>query len=257
MASVRRARVPAIIPAAIVVAWAIAVWAQVTGSATLLHHHTLIERGPPAPVALGLFVLAWLVMIAAMMLPSTYGLLRMFAIAAAGQPRAGAAIGALVGGYAAVWTIFGIAAFGFDVALHRTVDGAPWLSARPWLIAGSALALAGLFQFTPWKDQCLRACRLPANFLLHHYRRGARAAFALGYGHGLFCVGCCWALMLVAFGAGFASLWWMAALTALMAYEKLAARGRSAVPVAGIALVLWSALVFAHPVWLPRALSGI
>ncbi|HEV7180804.1 MAG TPA: hypothetical protein VGN11_13105, partial [Candidatus Baltobacteraceae bacterium] len=72
MDSARRARVPAIIPAAIVAAWAIAAYAQMSGSATFLHHHTLIERGPPLPLALALFVLAWLVMIAAMMLPSTY-----------------------------------------------------------------------------------------------------------------------------------------------------------------------------------------
>lgn len=257
MDSARRARVPAIIPAAIFAAWAIAAYAQRSGSAAFLHHHALIERGPPLPLALALFVLAWLVMIAAMMLPSTYGLLRIFSIAAAGQPRPGAVVVAMVSGYTLVWSLFGIAAFGFDVALHRSLDRLPWLNARPWLVAGSVLALAGLFQFTPWKDRCLRACRLPANFLLHHYRRGARAAFEIGYRHGLFCVGCCWALMLVAFGAGFASLWWMAALTALMVYEKLAAHGRRAVPLAGTVLVIWSVLVFGHPAWLPHALSGL
>jgi predicted metal-binding membrane protein len=91
---------------------------------------------------------------------------------------------------------------------------------------------------------------------MHHYRRGVRAAFQLGYRHGLFCAGCCWALMLIGFAAGVASLWWMAALTALMVYEKTARHGQIAVPVAGAVLLLWSALVFAHPWWLPAALSG-
>jgi predicted metal-binding membrane protein len=92
---------------------------------------------------------------------------------------------------------------------------------------------------------------------MHHYRRGARAAFDLGYRHGMFCAGCCWALMLVSFAAGFASLWWMAAITALMVYEKVARHGRTAVPIAGTVLLLWGALVFMHPSWLPAALSGI
>jgi predicted metal-binding membrane protein len=78
----------------------------------------------------------------------------------------------------------------------------------------------------------------------------------IGARHGMYCVGCCWALMLVSFAAGFANLWWMAALTALMAYEKLARRGRTAVPIAGVVLLAWSALIFMHPAWLPRALSG-
>lgn len=257
MQSARNARIPLVIPAAILAAWAVAIIAQTSGSAAFLHHHALIERGPPLPLALALFIFAWLVMIAAMMLPSSFGLLRLFCIAAANQPRGGSAIAAMVAGYVVVWCAFGVAAFGFDFALHRTVDRIAWLGTHPWMIAGGVLALAGAFQFTPLKDQCLRTCRLPANFLLHYYRRGTRAAFELGYRHGLFCAGCCWALMLVAFGAGFASLWWMAALTALMVYEKTGAYGRRAVPVAGTVLLLWSALVFVHPSWLPKALSGI
>jgi predicted metal-binding membrane protein len=242
---------------AIAIAWCIAVIAQFSGSAALLHHDALIERGPPLGIALVLFLLAWLVMIAAMMLPSTYPLLRMFAGACANQPRQSLMLGSFIGGYAVVWCIFGVLAFGGDFIVHRAVDRIAWLNAHPWTIAGGVLAIAGIFQFTPLKDACLRACRLPANFLMRHYRRGARAAFELGYRHGLFCAGCCWALMLISFAAGFASLWWMAAVTALMVYEKIARHGRAAVPIAGSVLLLWSTLVFVHPSWLPAALSGI
>jgi predicted metal-binding membrane protein len=251
----RQPRLPVIIPAAIAAAWVLTVLAQFSGWARFLHHDALIEKGPAAPIALALFVAAWLVMIAAMMLPSSLPLMRMFAFANAQQPRPAISFAAFLTGYTAMWSAAGIAAFVSDVALHRTVDRVPWLSAHPWVIAGSVLAMAGIFQFTPLKDACLRACRLPGNFLMHHYRRGARAAFELGYRHGLFCVGCCWALMLIAFAAGFASLWWMAALTALMVYEKTAPRGNAAVPLAGAVLLLWSALVFAHPAWLPPAFS--
>jgi predicted metal-binding membrane protein len=118
------------------------------------------------------------------------------------------------------------------------------------------LALAGAFQFSSLKDACLRQCRHPGAYLLRHYRRGVREAFELGRGHGLFCVGCCWALMLVMFAAGVANLWWMAALTAVMVYEKTGSGGRRAVPTTGLALLLFATLVLAHPGWLPNVLGG-
>lgn len=251
-----RPPLPIAIPAAIVLAWGIALAAQFSGSAFLLHHDTLIERGPPLAAALALFLLAWLVMIAAMMLPSSLPFMRMYAIASANQPKSGVMIFAFLSGYVLIWCAFGIVAFAGDVALHRTVDRVAWLAQHPWYISGAVLAAAGVFQFTPVKDACLRACRLPSNFLVRYYRRGARAALRMGYRHGLYCVGCCWALMLVSFAAGFANLWWMAALTSLMVFEKIASGGRSAVPIAGVVLLAWSVLVFAHPGWLPQALSG-
>ncbi len=257
MQSVQRpASVPIVIPAAVAAAWILAAFAQLTGRAQFLHHDALIERGPSPGIALLLFVAAWLVMIAAMMLPSSFPLIRMFAFTCAKQSRPTLVFAAFLGGYLVVWTAFGIVAFAGDVVVHTAVDRVAWLAAHPFVIGGSVLAIAGVFQFTPLKDACLKACRLPGNFLMHHYRRGVRAAFQLGYRHGVFCAGCCWALMLIGFAAGFASLWWMAALTALMVYEKTARGGRSAVPIAGAVLLLWSALVFAHPSWLPPAFSG-
>lgn len=256
MQSARRPHIPLAIPAAIGVAWAVAIYAQFSGSSYLLHHDTLIERGPPIGVALLLFTFAWSVMIGAMMFPSSFPLFALFKTVSANQTKPRLVFGAFVFGYAVVWLAFGFAAFAGDVMLHRIVDATPWLLQRPWFIAGGVLAVAGFFQFTPLKDQCLRACRLPAMFLMHHYRRGTRAAFELGYRHGLFCAGCCWALMLVAFAAGFASLWWMMALTALMTYEKTAPRGLRAVPVAGAVFLVWSALVLLHPAWLPPAFAG-
>ena len=119
-----------------------------------------------------------------------------------------------------MWSAFGALAFAGDAALHAGVAASPWLAAHDWAIAPSVLMLAGAFQFSSLKDACLRACRHPASFLRRHYRRGPRGGLALGVRHAAFCVGCCWALMLVMFAAGAASLIWMAALTALMVHEK-------------------------------------
>ena len=205
--------------------------------------------------ALLLFLVAWQAMIAAMMLPSSLPLIRFFDAVSRQHERSAGARAAFLAGYAAVWTGFGLLAFLGDVGVHRTVEAVPWLTARPWLVAGSVLALAGAFQFSDLKEQCLSKCRQPGPYLLAHYRRGRAAAFRLGLGHGLFCLGCCWTLMLVMFAAGVAVLWWMAALTAVMVYEKTGRHGRALTPVIGLALLGLSALAFAHPAWLPSPFS--
>jgi predicted metal-binding membrane protein len=163
---------------------------------------------------------------------------------------------ALLGGYALVWTGFGALAFLANTGVHHLVMASPWLMERSWLIVGTVLAIAGVFQFMPLKDRCLRQCRHPGAYLLARYRRGIRPAFALGRGHGWFCLGCCWALMLVMFVAGVASLLWMAALTALMVYEKTGPAGRRVVPAAGLLLIADAALILAHPAWLPAVVAG-
>jgi predicted metal-binding membrane protein len=249
----RPRRATRLVTTVIVLAWTVAVIAQLTGHAEHVHHGRLTEDGS-LWADLGLFVLAWQLMIVAMMLPSALPMVRGFVAVAADQPSV--AVLAFLGGYAAVWTVFGAAAFAGDVVIHHAVHASPWLHEHAWLIAGGTLGVAGAFQFSSLKDRCLTECRHPGAFLLRFYRRGTGAAFTLGARHGLFCVGCCWALMLVMFAAGIANLWWMAALTALMVYEKAAPMGTRAVPVAGIALLIAAALVLAHPSWLSPLLGG-
>jgi predicted metal-binding membrane protein len=248
--------IPVVVVAAIAIAWALAITAEVSGVARSLHHDALIHSNLPYGVSLLVFLLAWQSMIAAMMLPSSLPLVRLFAVAAAGQPRSRSAMASFLGGYALVWTGFAWVAFSGDVGIHAGVDAWPWLSDHAWVIAGGTLALAGAFQFSGLKDACLRQCRHPAAYLLGHYERGIGGAYRLGRDHGLYCVGCCWALMLLMFAAGVASLWWMAALTGLMVYEKTAPGGRRAVPIAGVAMLALAALVLAHPGWAPGILGG-
>jgi len=252
----RSVRVPWPIPVAIASAWLLAVVAEATGKGRLLSHDALVHSGLPVWAALGIHLLAWQFMVDAMMLPTALPMIRLFANVSRRQERPRAAMGAFLGSYVLIWTAFGAVAFLGDVRLHRLVHATPWLGTHPWMIAGSTLALAGLFQFSSLKDRCLQQCRHPAAFLLQHYRRGVGAAFRLGRTHGLFCLGCCWALMLVGFAAGMANLWWMAALTAVMAYEKAGRYGDVAVPVIGTALLVLGGVVLIHPGWLPQVFAA-
>ena len=237
---------PLPIVAGIAAAWVAAIAAQAVGAAALVHHDALLVDGPPPALSTLLFLLAWQVMIAAMMLPSSLPLVRLYAAASARAPARSRAMAAFVGGYAMVWSAFGLLAFALDAGLHAAVEASPWLHERDWMIGGAVLALAGLFQFTALKDACLDKCRHPAQFLTRHYRRGPAAGLELGMRHGTFCVGCCWALMLVMFAAGLASLLWMAALTALMIHEKTRPSGARAVPVTGVALLALASVVLAY-----------
>jgi predicted metal-binding membrane protein len=219
-AAARVRGVPVVVLAAITVAWAAAIVAQASGAAGIVHHDTVLADGPPPAGAVLLFLVGWQVMTVAMMLPSSLPLVRMFAAASAAAPGRGRALAAFLGAYALVWTTFGTFAFAGDAGLHALVNASPWVEQHEWAIAPSVLMLAGAFQFSSLKDACLRSCRHPASFMHRHYERGAAGAFRLGARHGVFCVGCCWALMLVMFALGVASLVWMALLTALMVHER-------------------------------------
>jgi predicted metal-binding membrane protein len=244
----RLSGVPSPVLIGIGAAWAVAFAAEWSGAAGSVHHDSLLEGGPGFGPALLLFLVAWQVMIAAMMLPSSLPLVRMYAAVSARAPDRGRSTAAFLGGYAAVWSAFGALAFAGDAALHAAVSSNGWVASHDWGIAPSVLILAGAFQFTSLKDACLRACRHPASFIQRHYRRGPRGGFMLGARHGAFCVGCCWALMLVMFAAGAASLIWMAALTVLMVHEKSQPSGARTVPLTGVVLLaagstllLWAA----------------
>ena len=143
--------------------------AQATGTAAVLHHHALIEGGPPLWVAVPLFLVAWQVMVVAMMLPASLPTIRVVEAAMGRLARPRRARAAFLGAFAAIWTVFGLLAFMGDFVLHHVVDATPWLAARPWLIEAGVLALAGGYQFLPIKRRSLAACRHPRD----HCRRSA------------------------------------------------------------------------------------
>ena len=246
-----RVRTPPGAVALVVGAWIACVAAQVSGHASWLGHDRLIEGGLPLSVALVAFVAAWQLMIAAMMLPSALPVVRSYAAAASLHARPAAARAAFVGGYFLVWTAFGALAFAGDVAVHRLVDANPWLAERPWLVAGTLLLVAGLAQIVPRTGRHLDLCRHPADAVAPRFRPGPARAFSLGLDHGLTCLGCCWSLMLVMFAAGVASLVWMAALTAVMVYEKAGSQGSRLPRFVGATLVVWGTLVVVHRAGFP------
>lgn len=245
------ARLPRSILVAVGAAWALILALEIGGFGDGLHHGELASGTLPLPVSLALFLAAWQVMVVAMMVPSSLPLIRLFDATASRQPRPGAALAALLGGYGLIWGAFGALAFVGDLLLHGVAATWPWLEARPWLPASGVLLLAGAFQFSDLKDRCLTECRHPAGFLLQHYRRGPAGAYRLGRRHGLSCLGCCWALMLVMFAAGVAALWWMAALGSLMLYEKVGRHGPRVARIAGAVFLAMGAALLLWPDHLP------
>lgn len=231
-----------ILPAAIGAAWLIAVVAQATGNAALLHHHALIEGGQPPWIAVPIFLVSWQVMVVAMMLPASLSSIEGFRSGAAQLARPRWAVAAFLVSYALIWTVFGLLAFMGDAVVHRVVDATPWLSARPWLIEAGVVATAGVYQLAPHKRRFLAACRHPAG-LVPTAAPPRRGSFRLGADHGLACLGSSWALMLLMFAEGFGNLWWMVALTAVMVYETTGRDGQRAAIVAGALLLVFAAVV--------------
>jgi len=224
------------VPLVIAGAWSALLIAEVTGAAAALHHHALIEGGLPLAMAVPLFLLGWMVMVAAMMLPASLPTIRVVEAARAWRAGPGRACLVFLVPFAAVWTAFGLLAFLGDVGLHHLVDATPWLAGRPQLIEVGVLALAGGYQLLPIRRRSLAICRhpsqLPATTL-----SGLAAAAWLGLGHGLACLGSMWALMLLMFAEGFANLSWMVALTAVMVYEATGRHGQRAGVVVGVVLI--------------------
>ncbi|HEU4781715.1 MAG TPA: DUF2182 domain-containing protein, partial [Ktedonobacterales bacterium] len=140
--------------------------------------------------------------------------------------------------------------------IHRAVDSWPWLAEHYYLIGAATFTIAGVFQFTALKEGCLAACRSPRSFFICYYRAGVASAWRLGLRHGLFCLGSCWALMLVMFGVGIGSLAWMAALAGVMTIEKAVPGGRWIGPLVGIAMLALAALWLAQPAWLVASVAG-
>ena len=237
--------------AVIAAAWVVCAWTELSGNAAQFHHHALYESGRPFWLAALMMLGAWQIMTAAMMLPSSLGFIRMYAAAASSAPEFPSALTLFLSGYFAVWTAFALGAFAGDMQLHRAVDRYPWLTAHESLIPVLVFALAAVYQFTPLKDACLKACRHPGVYLTRHYKRGILNGLRLGFGHALYCVGCCWALMMVMFAAGVAHMVWMGALAVIMLAEKGLPGGQRLVAPIGAAFGVLAACALLLPGKIP------
>lgn len=182
----------------------------------------------------------WVVMMAGMMLPSAAPTLLLYAGVIRKSPDAGRAhahVYAFASGYLLVWTAFSLAATVFQRTLGHLLVLSPMMESQSRVLSAGLLMAAGLYQLTPLKSSCLNSCRSPAAFIAQHWKRGVSGGFRLGLEHGLFCLGCCWALMLLLFVGGVMNLWWITGLTILVLVEKLAPFGRRGCGIVGFLIV--------------------
>lgn len=219
-------------------------WVHVVTSSTASHDDMAMGTMTPTLVDATAFVAAWGVMMTAMMLPSAlpmialYGAIRRKAADAAtkGVP---VAVFTLV--YLALWAIAGVPVYAGSVLVDVVAaDLVPY---------GVALVLvvAGVYQLSPLKQVCLRACRSPLGFLLGRWRPGHRGSLALAWAHAMYCLGCCWALMLVLVVAGAMGLPWVLLIAALVTVEKLSPGGEWIARVAGSVLVVLGLVLTMRP----------
>jgi predicted metal-binding membrane protein len=202
----------------------------------LAHAHGAPARGV-LPVYLSLA--GWTLMIVAMMLPTTAPLVALFHSFVRTRANRIRLTALLVAGYLWVWTLVGFVVYAANQLIRQVVEQSAGLEANLWAVGAAVLLLAGLYQFTSLKHKCLEKCRSPLSFIMEHWRggRGEQEAFHLGLRHGIFCIGCCWSLMLLMFVVGVGSLGWMLALAALMAVEKNVPWGRRLSAPLGVLLI--------------------
>src|SRR5215472_4866827 len=199
---------------------------------------------------LGAFVLAWLVMMAAMMLPSAMPMVLLYRTVARGQAahwRAFVPTWVFVLSYMLVWTGFGVLVYLASqlvtLALASSTTLAAWM---PYGVA-AVLLIAGSYQFTPLKRACLRACQSPLAFLLRHWQPGPVGALRMGVKHGIYCCSCCWGLMAVLVAAGAMGLAWVVLVALAVFAEKLLSRGQWAAWGTGVLLIALAVLVALQP----------
>ena len=169
----------------------------------------------------------WIVMMVGMMLPSAAPTILIYAGVLRSSPegpRAALRVYPMAAGYLLVWVAFSLAAAVLQRLLGDSVI-TPMMTLRSSLVAALLFVVAAVYQLTPIKAACLDSCQSPLTFILRHMRLDAAGAFKMGVEHGVYCLGCCWALMLLLFAGGIMNLWTIAALTFVVLFEKLAPFG--------------------------------
>jgi predicted metal-binding membrane protein len=181
----------------------------------------------------------WSVMMTGMMPPTAAPLILLYGAAArrSREPMARRHTYALAAGYLAAWTAYSLAATALQRVLASLLLVSPMMEAGSSRVSATLLIVAGVYQWTPLKHACLRRCQSPLGFLMAHWRDGWSGAFRLGLEHGSYCIGCCWALMLLLFAGGVMNVVVIVGLTAWVAFEKLAPFSRRAAQFSGAVMI--------------------
>jgi len=193
---------------------------------------------PWQPIEFAYVFIMWVVMMVGMMTPSAAPMLLLYArVGKAAETRPFASTAWFAGGYFLAWVAFSLAATSAQWAFERAALLTPMMAGASKMVAGILLILAGLYQWTPLKDACLSQCQAPLAFILGRggFRRRASGSFMLGFRHGIYCLGCCWALMVLLFAFGIMNLFWIAGLAMLVLLEKVMPSGRVIARIAGLA----------------------
>jgi predicted metal-binding membrane protein len=229
-------------------AW-LALWlGEDSASAFLSHSGHLGHMGKPSALFVLIFITGWTVMTVAMMLPTSLPILTTFQTLARERADRALLLALVIAGYLLTWALFGAIVYLVYLLLQHLMTSFPWFQRYAWAGRPALLLLAGAFQFSSLKYRCLDKCRSPLSFVLGHWqgRQQRWQAFRLGVDHGLFCVGCCWALMLLMFVVGVGnSLAWMFVLAVVMGVEKNVSWGRRMSAPVGIVLIGWGAILLA------------
>ena len=199
-------------------------------------------------IDLALVFAMWAIMMIAMMLPSATPMILLFAALSrkTGQSRTSIHVAAFVSAYVAIWAAFSLVATLMQWGLLEARLVSPMMDEASPLLGGGLLLAAGLYQFTPQKDACLSRCRSPLVFITAHWRTGARGAFVMGAQHGLYCLGCCWLLMLLLFVLGVMNLIWVAALAIFVLLEKILPSATWFKRLGGVAFIVWGIALLAR-----------
>ena len=197
---------------------------------------------PWRPIEFGYVFVMWIVMMIGMMMPSAAPMILIYARVgrqAATQGKPFAASGWFAGGYLAAWAIFSLVATSAQWALERAALLTPMMESASNKLGAAVLILAGVYQWAPLKDACLSHCRSPLLFIQRHggFHREPLGALTLGFRHGLYCIGCCWALMTLLFVGGVMNLFWIATLAILVLFEKVVPFGRVVARAAGLVFI--------------------
>jgi predicted metal-binding membrane protein len=198
------------------------------------------------------FLIVWVVMMAAMMFPSVAPTATAWIRSMAARPTRAARVGGTVeflSGYMVAWAAFGVLVYVLLLGAHRLVDVSP--TAAKW--TGAAIfAAAGIYQLTPLKTACLRHCRSPIGSLFHYASyKGPARDLRVGMHHGLYCIGCCWGLMIVLVAVGAMNIPAMVLLAGVIFIEKVWRHGAGFAVVVGIVLILMAVLAPFEPWLLP------
>ncbi len=189
-------------------------------------------------MAFPLFIVTWVVMMIAMMFPAIVPVILMVHRWGKSRGLGSQMTIPFAGGYLLLWSVAGVAAYALLILLENNLAPGPGLVR----LGGALVAAAGIYQFTPLKDACLRQCRSPLSLLMTHgvaLQGGFAGRVAVGARHGAYCLGCCWGLMTVLVLIGMMNLAWMAAVAAVIVTEKVFSSGTGATRLFGLVLVIF------------------